>query len=125
MNLSAAIRQDVSGLIDDEGLDCAVLRRAVGRDSAGRDNGAFATVSTDRFWIQPFESSRAIFGQRRLPAGVLSDVTHIATKRYGTTPVKKEDRVQSPGSPFVYDVIEQENWDTHTNVYLQLVKRSA
>lgn len=116
-----SMREDISGLIDDWGVEVSILRRVGTLDDAGRNSVNYATVGTDEMWIQPMSPER----RARMQGGVVAAVSHIGVKRYASFGVKKEDRIASPSEAYVYDVTDVENWPTHQNIYMNLVKRDV
>lgn len=117
------MRSDVSGLIADWGALCDVLRRPPTLDAAGRNSQAYATAGSTMLWIQPYVSRS--HGAGRMPVGVLEASTHVGTQPKSGFAVRKEDRVSSPDSAYVYDVLEIQSWPTHNQVWMALVKRNG
>ena len=118
----AAMRTQIDAQITAWGVLCDVLRFAQTADNTGRKTGAWASLSvSEKMWIQPF-TGRFAGGSNIAPAGLNAETTHLCFQTHDGTALVAKDRVDPPGSDFVYDVIESQAHETHRETMLRQVR---
>lgn len=117
------MRRDMSGLIVDWGVTASIRRKSATRNAAGQVSASFASVGTEKLWIQPIEGDRFNI-LNRIDAGILDRMTHQAYERYSGYAMQAEDQILQSGDTYVYDVLAVQLLDTHRHLFLQQVKRS-
>ncbi len=119
-----AMRAQITAQIQGNGVACTVTRFSGTKDATGRIPGSYATVgSPETMWIQPYSISRG--GSAMMQAqGVLGETTHIGYQIHGGAALIPKDRITASGETYVYDVVDQQIFDTHNELLLKQVRRS-
>ena len=117
------MKQDVSGLIIDWGVTCTIARFSGAPNAAGKMSGAFASVSTQLLWIQPYDKRRSK-GSVRDTFGLVDETTHECFWRFSGFDMTPNDRIARAGEVFVYDVLSTEQPEIYRHAWLKLTARS-
>ena len=114
------MKLDISGLIDDWGVNTVILRKSTVQTSSGRFSGVYSAVLSGTLWVQP----RTDGGMSvRITGGLLDETTHVAISRK-TLSIQAADRLLPSGSAYVYDVLDTDEDPTHNTIQLRRVKRT-
>ena len=115
----AGLRSDVSGLIQEWGVQCTVKRYSSTLNSAGRRSGAFATKATETMWLQP------VTGQGfRFEKGIDETTTHLVFQKHGGFDMQAEDQLIPTGETFELDVVAVHVKESHRFVEATRTKRT-
>ena len=109
---------DVSGLIDAWGKRSFLSRASGTVNGSGRFSGTFVTKASGTVFVQthhptPFEQTE--------PG--LKDHTHLVAFAHKTLPAQGADRLRVSGVVYEYDVVDVEDYETHTLLYLRQLRK--
>lgn len=111
------MRQDVSGLISDWGVNCKIRRFSSTVSTAGHLSGTYISQTTEQCWVQPITSK-----EMRADVGVEEIDDFVMFQRYGGFAFKADDRIVPSTDTYEYDVVAVEGRETHIEVRLKKVK---
>ena len=115
----ASLRADISGLIQEWGVQCTVKRSSSTILSSGMRSGSFVTKATETMWVQ------AIRGQGfRIEAGIDETSTHIIYQKHGGFDMQAEDQLIPAGETFELDIVAVHVKETHRMVEAKRTKRT-
>lgn len=118
----ALMKQDVSALIVDWGVSARVQRFAGSDNASGRMSGAFASVSTQTVWIQPYDKRRKSGGTRD-DLGTIDETSHEMFWRFSGYDILPEDQLIVSGETYQYDVLSTDQPENFRHAWLKLTAR--
>lgn len=120
-----AMRAQITAQIQGNGASCDIQRFNQTTDESGRKVGAYESImgsATETIWIQPYSIARGGSANMQ-PQGVSAETTHIGYQVWGGVGLIPKDRIAVTGEAFVYDVVDQQIFDTHHELLLKKVRR--
>ena len=111
------MRANMSTEIDAWGSTVKIARLSAARNSQGRMSGSYASVATEKMWIQAF----SITDRDRANQGVVEGTTHYAYQKSSGYDVKETDRLTNAGDTSPYDIVGVERYATHQRLFLKRV----
>lgn len=121
-----SMRTQISAQITGNGAPCDVLRFSSTKDASGRQVGSYASIlsgTPETIWIQPYSIAKGGSAMTN-SQGILGETTHIGFQTHAGVALIPKDRINQSGETFAFDVIDQQNFDTHNELFLKQVRRS-
>lgn len=117
------MRAQAKSVIEDWGVSCDVTRFTPTTDTSGRKTGTFVNITpsggTDPIiWIQPIAGNSDVRDQ-----GLNAETTHLAFQKWSGSSLEPKDRIDPPGTNYVYDVIAAHVLESHRMAELKQVRR--
>lgn len=119
----AAMKLDISGLIQDWGVACSIRRQGVTLNTAGQVSAARTSAATETLWIQPVDSQAFRLGVVKEP-GLTDEMYFEYWEHFSGYAMQAGDQVLESGGVYVYDVLAVQKLQTHRHGFLRQVKRS-